>query len=116
MAAPYLRPYLDSGVFISWLRPNDVGPLADGTTGDRHPISESVLSQAEKRMYEVTTSFVTMAEVYKKVGHGTTSLSDTENGRILKYFEQAWIKWVEVEWNIGQDANRLLVEHRNDRL
>lgn len=114
--APYLRPYLDSGVFISWLRDIDEGPLADGTVGNRHPVSARILADAESGAYQATTSFFTMAEVFKKVGHGATTLTDTENGKILAYFENTWITWVEVEWNIGQDANKLLVQHRNDKL
>ncbi len=116
MAAPYLRPYLDSGIFISWLRDIDEGTLADGTAGNRHPIGERILADAEAGVYQATTSFFTMAEVYKKVGHEATALTDTENGKILAYFQNPWITWVEVEWNIGQDANKLLVEHKVDRL
>jgi hypothetical protein len=92
--APYLRPYVDSGIFISWLRPVDNGPLADGTIGNRHPIGERILSDAEHGAYQVTTSFFTMAEVYKKVGHGTTALTDDENGRILAYFENTRFRLV----------------------
>lgn len=116
MASPYLRPYLDSGIFISLLRPVDDGHLADGSTGNRHPISERILAEAESGAYQVTTSFFTMAEVFKKARHGATALTDTENGQILAYFENPWISWVELEWNIGQDANKLLVEHRLAKL
>ena len=115
MTAPYLRPYFDSGVFISWLRPLDEGPLADGTIGDRHPVSEHVLTQAERGEYRTVTSYFTMA-VYKKKGHGATALTDAENGAILKYFESEWIDWVFVDRLIGEDANRLLVQHRADKL
>jgi hypothetical protein len=47
--------------------------------------------------------------------HGATPLTDEENGHILEYFESPWIRWIELEWNVWQDANRLLVEHRADK-
>ncbi len=114
--APYVRPYFDSGIFISWLKDTDIGPLADGAIGDRHPVSEHVLSEAEHGQYPVVTSFFTMAEVYKKVGHGVQSLTDAENGKIMDYFENEWIAWVEVDRNVGADANRLLVEYKTQKL
>lgn len=116
MTTPYVQPYFDSGVFISWLKDTDPGILADGSSGDRHPISEHVLLQAERGKYSVVTSFFTMAEVFKKKGHGTPPLTTEQNGRILKYFESEWISWIAVDRNIGEDANRLLVRFRDDRL
>jgi predicted nucleic acid-binding protein len=114
--APYTRPYFDSSVFISWLKDTDVGPLPDGSHGDRHPISAFVVKQAENRLYPMYTSYLTMAEVFKKKGDGKQSLTDTENGRIMQYFQNDWIEWIPVERLIGEDANALLVQHRAERL
>jgi hypothetical protein len=66
ISTPYVRPYLDSAVFISWLKDADMGRLADGTTADRHPISSRILQDAQDNMYQVVTSYFTIAEVYKK--------------------------------------------------
>jgi len=63
--------------------------LSDGTVGDRHPISEFVLQQAENGLYSVVTSYATMAEVFKKKGDGNQPLTDDQNGRMMKYFESA---------------------------
>jgi predicted nucleic acid-binding protein len=116
-SVPYQRPYFDSGVFISWLNEaGDFGLLIDGTHGDRHPVSSHVLKDAEDGKYPIITSHFTMAEVFKKKGHGSTALTDEQNGKILKYFDNPWITWVEVEWVVGRSANDLLVLFRDKKL
>jgi predicted nucleic acid-binding protein len=117
-SGPYIRPYFDSGLFISWLHPaGDVGTLADGSSGDRHPISTAVLQDAEDGKYGCLTSYFTMAEVFKKKGHGVQALTSDQNGKILKYFDNPWITWVEVDYLVGRMANELLVKyHGSDRL
>lgn len=114
--ARYTRPYFDSSVFISWLKDTDEGPLTDGTRGDRHPISAHVLAQGERKVFPIVTSYLTMAEVFKKKGDGNQALTDQQNGRILKYFENDWVEWVPVERLIGEDANALLVRYRKQKL
>jgi predicted nucleic acid-binding protein len=52
-----------------------------------------------------------MAEVFKKKGDGNPPLTPEQNGRIMRYFENAWIRWVGVERLIGESANALLVEY-----
>jgi hypothetical protein len=42
----YEKPYLDSALFISWVKDTDPGELIDGTHGDRRPVSEGVLLAA----------------------------------------------------------------------
>ncbi len=115
-SSPYVKPYFDSAVFISWLKDVDEGPFADGTRGDRHPISDHVLQGAENGGYPIITSYLTMAEVFKKKGDGNPALNDDQNGRIVKYFENTWIQWVPVERLIGEDANALLVRFRKEKL
>lgn len=114
--AQYVRPYFDSAVFISWLRPTDPGPFADGSIGDRHSVSERVLIQAEEGTYPIVTSYFTMAEVFKKKGDGNPPLTDEQNGQIMTYFESEWIEWVPIERLIGEDANTLLIRFRKERL
>jgi predicted nucleic acid-binding protein len=116
-ASAYVRPYFDSGVFISWLKGSDIGTLADGSTGDRTPISEFVLNEAESGKYPIVTSYFTMAEVFKKKGDGNPPLSDERNGQIMEYFNASeWIKWVEVDHVVGEEANQLLIRYRDQRL
>jgi len=114
--APYVRPYFDSAIFISWLKGSDFGLLADGTHGDRFPISRDVVLQGERGSFPIVTSYFTMAEVFKKKGDGNQALTDEQNGRIIKYFESEWIEWVPVERLIGEESNALLVKYRNERL
>lgn len=90
--------------------------MIDGSRGDRHPISSQILAQAERKVFPIVTAYLTMAEVFKKKGDGNQSLTDEQNGRILKYFENDWIEWVPVERLIGEDANALLVKYRKERL
>jgi predicted nucleic acid-binding protein len=115
--AQYARPYFDAAVFISWLKDTDIGPLTlGGPHGDRHPVSERVVLQAEHGAYSMVTSYLTMAEVFKKKGDGNPPLTDQQNGKIVKYFENEWIEWVPVERLIGEDANALLVRYRKEKL
>lgn len=113
---PYQRPYFDSAIFISWLKPTDDGPLADGTRGDRHPISARVMLDAESGVYQIVTSYLTMAEVFKKKGDSNQPLTDEQNGQIVKYFESGWIDWVPLERLVGEEANKLLVQYRKEGL
>ena len=57
-----------------------------------------------------------MAEVFKKKSDGNQTLTDEQNGRIIKYFESEWIEWVPVERLIGEDSNALLVRYRKQHL
>jgi predicted nucleic acid-binding protein len=113
VATDYRKPYLDAGVFISWVKGLDIGPLADGTTGDRAPISEMVLQSAQDGDYEAVTSYFTMAEVFKKKGDGNVELTPEQNGKIIKYFENDWLTWVTLERLVGERANKLLVHYQD---
>jgi predicted nucleic acid-binding protein len=113
VATDYRRPYLDSGIFISWVKGQDIGLLADGSSGDRTPISEDVLKRAEGGEYPAITSYFTMAEVFKKKGDTNPPLTPEQNGKIMKYFENEWITWVTLERLVGEHANKLLVHYQN---
>ena len=104
MADGYVKPYVESSVFISWIRGEKGVVTRDGIV-DCASIAETVLKDAESGEYQVVTSHLTIAEVFKK--KGATKLTDTENGAILKYFEQPFIVFVEVDRGIAEEANRL---------
>jgi predicted nucleic acid-binding protein len=60
MADPYQRPYLDSNVFIAFVKKEeDVGGV------NRYAIARHVLTQAAHGRYLIYTSTLTLAEVHK---------------------------------------------------
>ena len=103
---PWQKPYVESSVFISWVR----GELE----GDRGLISTDVLNKAEAGNYQIITSYLTIAEVFKK--KGTTRLTDEENGKLLRFFESPFITFVEVERIVAEDANKLCRRYHDAKL
>ena len=108
----YTRPYIESGVFISWIK----GAADASPTVDRGGISRHVLKQAENGEFPIITSYLSIAEVFKKRGDGQQRLTDEENGRILKYFESDFIIFVELDRSIAEEANRLCRQYRANHL
>ncbi len=109
----YVKPYVESSVFISWIRGENGVPMR-GQQIDCAKITETVLQDAEKGDYRVITSHLTIAEVHKKKGF--TKLTDTENGQLLKYFENEFIAFVEVDRAIAEEANRLCRRYSDQKL
>ena len=69
MADFYKKPYLDSGVFIAWIKGEKISRRdASGKEEivDRGKIGEHILTLAEKRLFPVIISALTIAEVHKK--------------------------------------------------
>lgn len=99
MREQYKRPYLDSTIFIGWIK-NEV---VDGV--ERGKIADHVLKLAEAGTFQVYTSALTIAEVHKRK-RGPT-LTEKENETILKYFENEFIQIIDVDRSIGEEANAL---------
>jgi predicted nucleic acid-binding protein len=97
---PYLKPYLDSSVFIAWIR----GEEKDGVK--RYEIVEHIMNDASDGKHPIIISGWTFAEVHKVKGDGKQHLSSDEDERILAYFEHDFIQVVEVDRFIGEEANR----------
>jgi predicted nucleic acid-binding protein len=94
VAEQYQKPYLDSNVFIAWI------------TGeaDRHAVADHILNLAERGVFKIYTSALTLAEVHKlRTG---AALSARDDGEILAYFEHDFIQLVDVDRGIGEQANR----------
>ena len=66
--------------------------------------------------FRIITSYFTLAEVHKKRGHGVPALTDEQNGKILTYFENEFVTFVEVDRGIGEEANRLCQRYRDYKL
>jgi predicted nucleic acid-binding protein len=103
LADQYKKPYLDSSVFIAWIK----GEIIEGV--DRKKIAEHILNQASRGEFQIYTSTLTLAEVHKP-RHGTR-LADDQDERILAYFEHDFFRLVDVDRNIAEQANRLCREH-----
>ena len=97
MADEYKKPYLDSSVFIAWIKNEVVDSV------ERGKIGEHILRLAEERKFDIHTSCLTLAEVHKK--RGGQSLEDSQDERILAFFEHDYIKLIEVDRRVGEDAN-----------
>lgn len=78
MADQYTSPYLDSSVFIGWLK----GEIRNGF--DRKKIAEHILTRAERGDFLIHISALTLAEVHKK--RGSEQLTENEDEEILAFF------------------------------
>lgn len=113
----YIRPYMDSDVFIGWIKGERIPQKgADGKSvlgpdnkpiiaEDRGKIAEHLLTLAEQRVFPIVISALTIAEVHKI--KGKEKLKDDENQNVLDYFEHDFINVVTVDRIIGEEANRL---------
>jgi len=95
----YKMPYLDSSVFISWIK----GEVIDGVK--RGEISNHVLDLAQRKTYKLYISSFVLAEVYKP--HVSPGLSRDATKSFLEYCENEWVEVIDVTRVIGEDANRL---------
>ena len=98
MSDQYRYPYLDSGVFIAWIK----GEVVKGV--DRGRIANHILCLAETGVFKICISSLTLAEVHKR--RGSEPLDDKADERILAFFEHSYIDVVDVDREIGEQANR----------
>jgi predicted nucleic acid-binding protein len=99
---PYLKPYLDSSVWIAAF----TGQALEGHNGrPRCEIALHILEESEKGKYLIYISALTLAEVHKVKGNSLPPLTTEEDERILAYFERDNIRVVEVDRTIGEQAN-----------
>ena len=98
MTEQYTNPYLDSSVFIGWLK----GEVVNGI--DRKRIAEHILTRAANGDFLVHISALTLAEVHKKREY--ERLTDQEDEEILAFFRTEFIVLIEVNRKIGEQANR----------
>ena len=96
-AEQYRYPYLDSSVFIAWLK----GEIADGV--DRKRVADHILRAAESGIHRICISALTIAEVHKK--RGSKRLTEKEQTEILDFFERDYIDVMSVDRMIGKRAH-----------
>ncbi|MGI8552564.1 MAG: type II toxin-antitoxin system VapC family toxin [Dehalococcoidia bacterium] len=99
MPDQYENPYLDSSLFIAWIKDE----VIEGV--DRGAIVRHILMLAERHVFKINTSAITLAEVHKK--RRSASLGQGEDEQVLAYFEHDFINIIDVDRGIGEEANRL---------
>lgn len=99
MADQYKRPYLESSVFIAWIKDETINGI------NCKDVVQHVISLAEQGHYRITTSTWTLAEVHKRKSGPV--LPKDKGERLLQYFENSYFALVDVTRAIGEEAHRL---------
>lgn len=107
MAEQYKRPYLESSVFIAWIKGESIAQTdAEGKEigrENRAEIAKHILSLAEAGQFHVYTSSITITEVHKG-NHGKPASGGDSN--IIDFFRSGFFKIVDVDRTIAESAHR----------
>ena len=97
----YKNPYFDSSVFLGWIKKEVVKGVNRRTPADH------ILTLAEGGSMTIITSTLTLVEVHKL--RSGPIIEEKDNGTLLKsferYLENEWIRLVDVDRRIGEEAN-----------
>jgi predicted nucleic acid-binding protein len=99
----YQRPYLDSSVFIGWLWDETRNGI------NRKEVATHIFKLAERGVFRIYVCAFTMAEVHKKWKLPT--LTNEQDEKLLAFFEHEYIEVVDVDYEIGEQANRFCREY-----
>jgi len=115
MAEQYQKPYLDSSVFIAWIKGEIITTEEEEKEGgktirivktvNRKMIVDHLLKQAQNGDFKIHISSFTLAEVHKKRNH--EKLTNDEDEKILAFFENDFIVLIDVDRTNGEEANRI---------
>jgi predicted nucleic acid-binding protein len=113
VAEQYKKPYLESSVFIAWIKGESI-PQTDSTGKvigheERANIAKHILSLAEAGQFHVYTSSITITEVHKtnpNIQHGSEPESKT-----IDFFRNGFFKVIDVDRSIAESAHRLCRKH-----
>lgn len=103
MASQYLKPYLDSNIYIWTL----VGP--NGPDPVKAKLSAEILQLAEDGHFAVYASTFIEAEVVKAPGE--PPLSVTQEQKIVNFLGRSFFIWIEVDRLIAEKARQLVRDH-----
>ena len=113
MAEQHRKPYLESSVFIAWIKGESI-PQTDAEGKEigrenRAEIAKHILSLAEAGQFHVYTSSITITEVHK----GNSSKPAKAGGaETIDFFRNGFFKIIDVDRTIAESANRLCRSHR----
>lgn len=99
MIEAYRKPYIDSDVFIGWIRRE----IVEGV--NREAIASHIIGQATAGSFLLHTSTWTLAEVHKV--RGKDALTSEQDDSILDFFESDFIRPINVDRRAGEYANQL---------
>jgi len=99
----YRKPYVDSSVFIAWLKGESASNI------NRKEIFDHILTLAKGKAFKIYTSAFTLVEVHKR--RRGPCLSTEEDEKILGFFEHEYIYLVDLDRGIAEHANRLCREY-----
>ncbi len=99
----YQRPYLESSVFIAFIKGEVIGGV------DRGEIAQNIFDDAANGRWPVFTSTFTLAEVFRD--RRRPQLSVTEEQRIDAFFQHEYIKLVTLDRDVAELARKLARAH-----
>lgn len=103
MSDSYRKPYIESSVFIAFIKgEQDQGPNHDQ---DAKQILDSIIDAAKAGVFPIITSALTIAEVFKNKKN--PPLTDQQNEDLRPYFREAYLQIVEIDREVGDRANEL---------
>ena len=103
MSDPYKKPYVESSVFIAYIKGETTqGPNHDQ---DAKAIFDSIIDAAKAGSFKIITSGLTIAEVFKNKKNPPLTIQENEDLR--PYFREDYIQIAEVDRDVGDRANEL---------
>lgn len=113
MAEQYKKPYLESSVFIAWIKGESI-PQTDAEGKEigrenRADIAKHILSLAEAGQFPVYTSSITIAEVHKRNNGKPASEGDSN---AIDFFRSGFFKIIDVDRTIAESAHRCCRSHK----
>ncbi len=113
MAEQYKKPYLESSIFIAWIKGESI-PLTDAGgkvigIEERANVAKHILSLAEAGTFPVFTASITITEVHK--GNSKASGDADPETKITDFFRNGFFKVVDVDRSIAESAHRLCRKH-----
>jgi len=109
VADQYQRPYVDASVFLGWKNREVINGK------DSHAIFQHIWENAEGGLYKIYTSPLTIAEVFK-LRHQTTIQPTQTILDVLKEFERDFLESIEIDREIGLQANLLCRQYAANKL
>ena len=103
MANQFQRPYVDSSFFFAIIKKEET-PCPGGLV--RWQVAERIVKDAERGDYQLYTSTITLAEV-RRIREKQEQLSQNEIEAVQAFFENDFIRLIEVSRDIGEKAQIL---------
>ncbi len=114
VAEQYKKPYLESSIFIAWIKGESIEQkdAAGKVIGheERSAIAKHILSLAEAEHFHVYTSSITITEVHK--GNFRPEAGSEPESKIVDFFRNRFVKIIDVDRSIAESAHRLCLKHR----